>query len=107
MKPFISAAIVSLVALCLPLSAAGDAAKGKEMYAKKCVMCHAADGAGAPAMKKKFGEKLRALASPEVQKLKDPELIKGFKEAINHKAIAKTITDPDLDNLLAHIRTLK
>ena len=58
-------------------------------------------------MKKKFGDKLRALASPEVQKAKDADLVKTFKEAINHKAIAKALQDADLDNLIAHIRTLK
>ena len=55
--------------LMLPLAAAGDAAKGKEFFAKKCKACHAEDGSGAPAMKKKFGEKLKPLGSPEIQGL--------------------------------------
>jgi len=107
MKRLILAATAAVAVLCVPLSAAGDAAAGKALYAKKCAMCHAADGSGAPAMKKKFGDKLRPLASAEVQKMKDAELIKAFKDAVNHKAIAKATTDGDLDNMLAHIRTMK
>jgi len=107
MKRLILAATAAVAVLSVPLSAAGDAAAGKAMYAKKCAMCHAADGAGAPAMKKKFGDKLKPLGSAEVQKLKDTELAKAFKEASNHKAILKGVTDADLDDLIAHIRTLK
>lgn len=107
MKRFLFAATMTMFALSLPLRAAGDAAKGKEMFAKKCVMCHAADGAGAPAMKAKFGAKLRPLGSAEVQKAKDAELVKAFKDAVNHKVIGKSIQDADLDNLIAHIRTMK
>ncbi|MCC7235942.1 MAG: c-type cytochrome [Bryobacterales bacterium] len=107
MKRFLFAATMTMFALSLPLRAAGDAAKGKEMFAKKCVMCHAADGAGAPAMKKKFGDKLKPLGGAEVQKAKDADLVKTFKEAVNHKLIAKSLADADLDNLIAHIRTLK
>ena len=33
--------------------------------------------------------------------------VKAFKDAANHKAIAKGVTDSDLENLVAHIRTLK
>ena len=107
MKRLILAATAAIAVLCVPLSAAGDAAAGKALYAKKCAMCHAADGSGAPAMKKKFGDKLKPLASAEVQKMKDADLMKAFKEAANHKAIAKGIADADLENIVAHIRTLK
>lgn len=107
MKRFISAALFSLFGMAMTLGAAGDAAKGKELFTKKCVMCHGADGAGAPAMKAKFGAKLRPLGSAEVQKAKDPELVKAFRDAVNHKVIGKSIQDADLDNLIAHIRTMK
>jgi cytochrome c553 len=89
------------------LYAAGDAAKGKDLYLKKCKMCHAEDGAGTPAMVKKFGDKMKPLGSPAVQKMKDDELAKAFKDAADHKAIAKTVTDADVANLTAFIRTLK
>ncbi|MEP7367635.1 MAG: cytochrome c [Acidobacteriota bacterium] len=107
MKRFISVAALGLFGISMTLAGAGDAAKGKALFAKKCVMCHGADGAGAPAMKKKFGDKLPVLGSAEVQKAKDADLLKEFKEAAPHKMLAKSLTDSDLDNLIAHMRTLK
>jgi mono/diheme cytochrome c family protein len=104
--PVFFALFVILGLLALPLSAA-DAVAGKEIYLKKCKSCHAEDGAGTPAMLKKFGDKLKPLGSAEIQKMKDPEMIAGFKAAENHKALVKTTTDADLANIVAHIRTLK
>jgi mono/diheme cytochrome c family protein len=93
--------------LTLPLVAAGDAAQGKEFYAKKCKACHAEDGSGAPAMKKKFGDKLKALDSKEVQGMTDAALAKEIKGVANHKALVAGLTDADLDNVIAFVRTFK
>ena len=87
--------------------AAGDAAKGKDLYLKKCKACHGEDGAGTPAMLKKFGDKLKPLSGPAVQGMTDAAMKKAFAESANHKALAKATTDADLDNLIAHVRTLK
>lgn len=96
-----------IAALSLPLSAAGDAAKGKDLYLKRCKLCHAEDGAGTPAMQKKHGAKLLPLAGKEVQAMKDAEIVKTFNEAANHKALLKTLQPGDLDNVIAYIRTMK
>jgi cytochrome c len=96
-----------IVALSLPLAAAGDAAKGKELYTKRCKICHADDGAGTPALQKKHGAKLLPLAGKEVQAMKDAEITKSFNEAANHKALLKALQPGDLDNVIAHIRTMK
>ncbi len=96
-----------IVAVALPISAAGDAAKGKDMYLKKCKICHAEDGAGTPAMQKKHGAKLLPLAGKEVQAMKDADLSKAFTEAANHKALVKALQPGDLDNYIAFIRSLK
>jgi mono/diheme cytochrome c family protein len=93
--------------LALPLCAAGDAAKGKEIYMKKCKSCHAEDGAGTAPMKKKFAEKLKPLASKEVQAKKDAALTQSIKTLTNHKAAAATLADADIANLIAFMRTLK
>lgn len=93
--------------LALPALGAGDAEKGKELYMKRCKSCHAEDGAGTPAMQKKFGEKLLPLGGKEVQAMKDAEMIKKFNEATNHKALVKVLQPADLDNMVAFIRTLK
>jgi len=90
-----------------PAFGAGDAGKGKELYMKRCKSCHAEDGAGTPAMQKKFGEKLLPLGGKEVQAMKDAEIAKKFNEAANHKALIKALQPGDLDNVIAFIRTLK
>lgn len=91
----------------LPALGAGDAGKGKELYTKRCKTCHAEDGAGTPAMQKKYGGKLLPLGGKEVQAMKDDEIAKKFNEAATHKAFAKTLQPGDLDNVIAFIRTLK
>lgn len=90
-----------------PAFGAGDAEKGKELYMKRCKSCHAEDGAGTPAMQKKFGEKLLPLGGKEVQAMKDAEIAKKFNEAVNHKALIKSLQPGDLDDVIAFIRTLK
>ena len=99
--------LLPVLILALPLCAAGDAAKGKELYMKKCKSCHAEDGAGTAPMKKKFAEKLKPLASKEIQAKKDPALVTAIKAAANHKAAVAGLTAGDFDNVLAFMRTLK
>lgn len=99
--------VVFVAMILAPAFGAGDAEKGKELYMKRCKSCHAEDGAGTPAMQKKFGEKLLPLGGKEVQAMKDAEIAKKFNEAANHKALVKTLQPGDLDNVIAFIRTLK
>lgn len=106
MKTFLLS-IGFIVAMSLPLAAAGDAAKGKELYTKRCKICHADDGAGTPALQKKHGAKLLPLAGKEVQAMKDADITKSFNEAANHKALLKSLQPGDLDNVIAYIRTMK
>jgi cytochrome c len=86
---------------------APDAAKGKELFLKKCKTCHGEDGSGTPAMLKKFGAKLKPLHGKEVQAMKDEALVKSLSASANHKALLKTMQPGDLENSIAHIRTLK
>ena len=99
--------IATLVLLAVPALAAGDAAAGKTLFESKCKACHGVDGAGTPAMLKKYGEKLKPLGGPAVQGMKDAELTKAVKEGATHKALVKSLTDADYANLAAHIRNLK
>lgn len=105
LRLFVPVAFAGLI--LAPAFGAGDAEKGKELYMKRCKTCHAEDGAGTPAMQKKFGEKLLPLGGKEVQAMKDAEIAKKFNEAANHKALVKTLQPGDLDNIIAFIRTLK
>ena len=86
---------------------AADAAKGKELYTKKCQMCHAADGTGSAANQKKYGDKWKALGAADVQGMKDDALIKACKDAASHKALLASTSDADFGDIVAHIRTLK
>jgi cytochrome c len=99
--------VVFVGMILAPAFGAGDAGKGKELYMKRCKSCHAEDGAGTPAMQKKFGDKLLPLGGKEVQAMKDAEIAKKFNEAANHKALIKSLQPGDLDNVIAFIRTLK
>jgi cytochrome c553 len=103
---FIILALVLCVSLPVTSLAAGDAAKGKELFVKKCKMCHGEDGAGTPAMQKKY-PKMLPLASADIQKKSDADLTKSIKDTANHKALVKTLTDADVDNLAAFVKTLK
>ena len=98
---------IMICALCLPAMAAGDAVKGAGLYAKKCKLCHGADGAGTPAMLKKYGAELKPLGGAEIQAKKDADLAKGIMGGKNHTSMAKALQPADVDNVVAHIRTLK
>jgi mono/diheme cytochrome c family protein len=91
------------------LASAGDAAKGKELYAtNKCSMCHSLEGKG---NKKSpldgVGTKLSAddlrkwLVTP-----KDMEAKLATKPKISMKSYASLPKD-DLDSLVAYLQTLK
>ncbi len=86
---------------------AADAAKGKELYTKKCQMCHAADGTGSAANQKKYGDKWPSFASAAIQGKKDADLASEFKANAMHKALLASTSDADLGDIIAHIRTLK
>lgn len=101
-----SATILTLVLSSFAFGA-GDAAKGKEIYLKKCKSCHAEDGAGTPAMQKKYAAKWKALGGKEVQAMNDAAMTKAIEAVTNHKALLKTTPAAELSDIIAHVRTLK
>jgi len=101
MRLLILVAIVSL-ALAMPAFAADGAA----LYKSKCVTCHAADGSGSTPAGKSM--KVRDLRSAEVQKQTDLQLtdvIAGGKGKM--PGYGKQMSTPDIQALIAYIRTLK
>jgi predicted CXXCH cytochrome family protein len=86
---------------------AADAAAGKTVYTGKCQGCHAADGSGNPGMAKAMGVTLRPLGSAEVQAMSDADLKKVVTAGKGKMKPIATVTGADLDNVVAHIRTLK
>lgn len=92
--------LVLVVIIALPLSADGPA-----IFKSKCAACHGQDGKGETAMGKKLG--IRSLASKEVQKQTDAELLSITKNGKNKMpAYEGKIPEADLQAVIAHIRTL-
>lgn len=84
-----------------------DVAAGKTVYARKCAMCHAANGSGNQAIGKALHVTLRALGSKEVQAKSDAELKKESQDGIGKMRKVPGLTPADLNNLVAYMRTMK
>lgn len=89
-----------------PLFAAGDAAAGKEVFAKKCASCHGAAGEGKDAIAKMMKVELRHLGSREVQAKSDADLAKIAKDGVGKMKATAGLSDKDPDNVVAYLRTL-
>jgi cytochrome c6 len=92
----------TLFLLVAPLQGQGDAAS---LYKTKCAACHATDGKGDTPAGKKLG--VRDLASPEVQKETDQELIDITTKGKNKMpAFGNSLKDAQIKDLVAYIRDL-
>lgn len=101
-------AVASMTALVGISSAWGaDAAAGKAVYDKKCKLCHGAMGEGNPGMAKALGTTIAPLGSAEVQKMSDADLKKIITQGKGKMKPPAGLSDADVDNVIAHIRTLK
>lgn len=89
------------------LAAKGDAAAGKLVYDKKCATCHGAAGEGKDSIAKMMKVELRHLGSKEVQAKNDADLSKVVTEGTGKMKPVKGLTEADLANLSAYLRTLK
>ncbi|HEX7421098.1 MAG TPA: cytochrome c [Thermoanaerobaculia bacterium] len=101
--PLLSTLAAVILVSALPvIAAAADPA----LFKAKCAMCHGADGSGQTPVGKTM--KMKDLRSEEVQKLTDIELTKlisGGKGKM--PAFGQKLTTPEIQSLIAHIRTLK
>ena len=94
----------------LILFASGSSAlaqeSGADIYKSKCQMCHAADGSGdTPAGK---SMKATPLNSGDAVKASDADLIAVTKNGRNKMpAFAGKLTDAQITDVIAHIRTLQ
>lgn len=86
---------------------AADAAAGKAVYAKKCQMCHAADGQGNAGMAKALKTEIKPLGSAEVQAKRDADIKKIIAEGTGKMKPIAGLTADDADNVVAFVRTLK
>ena len=96
------ACVLSVFALTPALVVAQD---GAATFKAKCAMCHGADGTGKTAMGEKL--KIRDLSSADVQKQSDADLTQVItKGKEKMPAYDGKLTKEQIDQVLAHIRTL-
>jgi mono/diheme cytochrome c family protein len=109
MKSVVKSLIVTgTVIACLGTSAwAADAAAGQGVYDKKCKTCHGPMGEGNPGMAKVLATTITPLGSDEVQKMSDADLKKVVTQGKGKMKPVAGLSDADLDNVVAHVRTLK
>jgi cytochrome c6 len=75
------------------------------LYKAKCALCHGADGKGDTPVGKKMG--VRDLASPEVQKMSDAELITIAAKGKNRMpAYEKKLSNAEIKDIITYIRQL-
>ena len=98
---------VLLTILLTSATLLAGAPEGKAVYKKKCQTCHGADGAGNAKLAKMLKVEFKHLGSPEVQKLSDAEMAKIIKEGIGKMKPVKGLTDQQIQDVIAFVRTLK
>ena len=86
-------------------AAKGDAAAGKDVYTKRCAMCHGPDGSGDTPIAKALGATIPDYRSKTVQDLKDAELKTVIVKGKDKMPPQGGLSDDDVDNVIAYIRT--
>lgn len=85
-------------------SAAAD--NGKTVYAAKCAKCHGENGNGDTKLGKSL--KLKDLASAEVQKMTEKEMVELTTKGKNKMpAYEKKLSAQEIADVVAYVRTLK
>jgi len=107
MKHYI-AVILLLIGVSLPAFAAGEgsAQDGKETFRLRCATCHGADGSGNGPMAKAAKMTIPDLGSKEAQAMSDADLKKVITEGKDKMKPVKGLSEKDLANLVAFIRSL-
>ena len=99
--------LLTVVALSPTLSFAADADAGKAVYLKRCKTCHGAEGQGNPGMAKVLKVEIKHLGSEHVQAKTDDDLTKAILEGFGKMKPVKRLSDEDVDNIIAFVRTIK
>ena len=103
----ISASVVGLALAAISPAMAADAAEGLKVHMAKCKTCHGPTGAGNPGMARALKVEIRDFASPEVQKKTDDQLKKDSRDGVGKMKPTAGLSDADLGNVVAYIRSLK
>jgi mono/diheme cytochrome c family protein len=87
---------------------AADAKAGAAVYDKACKSCHGADGTpNATVAKMLKVDNMKDLKSPEVQKMSAADLKKVITEGQGKMKPITTVTGGSIDDVIAHVKTLK
>ena len=98
--------VVAVALLLAPAVFADAGPDGQAIYKAKCAMCHGPDGKGQTAMGKNLH--LKDLASDEVQKMKNEEMLKLISDGKGKMpAFKEKLDQASMDAVIAFIRTLK
>ena len=107
MKPRIALAVIAGLLLGARMAPAQDAKAGKAVYDKSCATCHGADGTPKEAMAKLLKVEIPHMGAAEVQAKSDTELKKVITEGYEKMKPVKGLSDKDVSNAVAYLRTLK
>jgi len=90
-------------------AAEGDAAKGRPIYEKYCLLCHGPQGLGDGPQGQLMKPPATNLRSPQSKSKPDATLLKTIKDGHPNSAMTKwagTLSDEEMRNVLAYIRQL-
>jgi len=91
----------------LALAQGGDAKVGKAVYDKSCATCHGADGTPKEAIAKMLKVEIPHLGSKEMQAKSDADIQKAITAGYEKMKPVKGLSDKDVANVVAYMRTLK
>ena len=100
--------LLVIAAVCLLPSlmfAAGEAAKGKDVFAAKCKTCHGPDGTPPAGMAKAMG--IKPMSDKTIQAKSDADLKKAVSDGFGKMKPVAGVAGADLDNVIAFVRTMK
>jgi mono/diheme cytochrome c family protein len=107
----VGAVIVTVFAILLSaqssLAQGGDAKAGQLTFTKTCSTCHGADGnSPKEAVAKMLKAEIPKLGSAEIQAKNDDEIKKVITQGFEKMRPLKELTDKDVRNVIAFVRTI-
>lgn len=106
---YTSALVIAAALVAAPVAFSATA---KENWDQHCGKCHAADGSGKTVVGGKL--KIKDYTTADGQKFSDEEAHKAIKEGVKNaagkevmKGFADKVSDAEITDLVAHIRSLK
>jgi mono/diheme cytochrome c family protein len=107
--PAVRRALLLLLVGACSRQVAGGQADGQRIYHELCERCHGPAGVPDPGLRAQLG--VKDLTDPELHaRLSDDDLRRQVREGSANKKMpgfASLLTDPQVEALVAHVRTLR